>query len=161
MAHYVKRFIETVGSITDLNAPQMLGFFTTGLDVTRSKKLLKNIMFNPPKDLFTYERAENFIAMKEAMGTLRLQTPTSEKPRDRYKNSYPRSDNQPKRGANNGSLGRGRPLFPNRSINKVYTPFNTDRAQILEEIRDKPFFKSCLVNTHPMRGNQGLYCNYH
>lgn len=53
----------------DLNAPQGLRFFTIGLDVVKSKKLMKDIMFNPSKDLSeAYDRAKNFIAIEEAMG---------------------------------------------------------------------------------------------
>lgn len=59
LSQYVKRFREAVGTVTELDGPQTLGFFTAGLDVVKSKKLMKDIMFNPPKDLSkAYNRAE-------------------------------------------------------------------------------------------------------
>lgn len=65
LSQYVKRFREAVGIVAELNAPKALGFFTTGLDVVKSKKLMKDIMFNPPKDLSeAYDQAEGFIAIK-------------------------------------------------------------------------------------------------
>lgn len=57
--------------------------------------------------------------------------------------------------------GSGWPPFPNQSVNKIYTPFNTDRARILEKIKDKLFFEPCPPNNHPMRGDQSQYYNYH
>lgn len=55
----------------------------------------------------------------------------------------------------------GRSPFPNQSVNKIYTPLNTDRARILEEIRDKLYFEPCPTITHQQRGDQRRYCNYH
>lgn len=58
--------------MTGLNVPQVLGFFSTGLDSEKSRKLLKDIMFNPPKVLSkAYDRAENFIVIDEAIGILK------------------------------------------------------------------------------------------
>lgn len=78
-----------------------------GLDVVRSKKLVKDIMLNTPKDQAeAYDRAENLIAIEEAMGSLRLNTSSSEKPRDRDRNNHPKSDdksdNRIKKNFNNG-----------------------------------------------------------
>lgn len=53
----------------DLNIPQPLNFFTTGLDVERSHKLMKDIMFNPPKDLS--DRVKNYIKIIDAIGSLK------------------------------------------------------------------------------------------
>lgn len=70
--------------MTDLNVSQALGFFTTGLDVEKSKKLMKDIMLNPPKDLSeAYERAGNFIMIDDAMGSLKPQMCKSDRPRDK------------------------------------------------------------------------------
>lgn len=64
--------------MTDLNGPQAHGYFTTGLDVVRSKNLVKDIMFNDPKDLAeAYDRA-----IEEAIGRLRPNKSFSEKSRD-------------------------------------------------------------------------------
>lgn len=58
--------------MTKLDGLQALRFFTTGMDVVKSKKLMKGIMFNPPKDLSkAYNRAKNFISIKEAMISLK------------------------------------------------------------------------------------------
>lgn len=124
--------------MTDLNGPQAHGYFATGLDVVRSKKLVKDKMFNAPKDLAeAYDRAKGFIAIEEAMGRFRLNMPFSEKSRDQDRNNHSkldnnnRSDNHMKRNFNNGGSKGGRSPFPNRGVNKVYTPLNTDRAKIL------------------------------
>lgn len=64
LSQYVKMFREA-GTVTELNTSQALRFITTRLDVVKSKKLMKDIMFNPPKDLLeAYNRAENFIAIE-------------------------------------------------------------------------------------------------
>lgn len=161
LSQYVKRFREAVRTITDLNAPQALEFFTTGLDV-KLKKLMKDIIFNPPKDMLeAYDRAENFITIEEAMGNLKSQTHVLDKKKDRDKNGNPRPDMQPNRGFSSRGSGGGQPPFPNRSINKIHTPLSKDRARILEEIKDKLFFEPCPTNSHLMRGDPNQYCNYH
>lgn len=139
--------------VTDLNAPHALRFFTSRLDIMKSNKLMKDIMFNPPKDLSkAYNRAENFITIKEAIGSLKLQMGMIDKPKDQDMSYNPRSETQPMKKFNGGNLGSGQPLFPNQNVNKVYTPLNTDRARILEEVRDKPYFELCPTVTYPQRG---------
>lgn len=64
---------------------------------------------------------------------------TTDKPRDQDKSYNPRSEVQPKREFNSEGSGTGRPLFSSWNVNKIYTPLSTDRAKILEEIKDKPF----------------------
>lgn len=115
-------------------------------------------MFNPPKDLSkVYDRAENFITIDKAMGSLKLHMRTTNRPRNRDMIYNPRSETQPRKETRNGSVINGRPPFPNRSVNRVYTPLNTDRARILEEIRDKPFFKLCPVSNHPTIWDQSQF----
>lgn len=75
LSEYVKRFREAIRTMIELNAPQALGFFNTRLDVVKLKKLMKDIMLTPPKDLSeAYNRAKGFIAIKEAMGSLKPQS---------------------------------------------------------------------------------------
>lgn len=72
-----------VGTVTDLNMPQVLRFFSTGLDVEHSRKLMKYIMFNPPKDLSeAYDWAENFIAIDDVIGILKPQSRWVDRLRD-------------------------------------------------------------------------------
>lgn len=86
----MKRFREAVGIVTT--------FFTTGLDVVKSIKII-----NPSKDLSeAYDWAEEFIAIKEAMGSLKPHSHSSDKPRDRDRCNNPKLDMQPKRSFNNG-----------------------------------------------------------
>lgn len=60
----MKSFREAIDTMTYLNVPQTLGFFTTGLDVQKSKKLINDIMFNPPKDLSeANDWAENYCLL--------------------------------------------------------------------------------------------------
>lgn len=93
LSQYVKRFRTAVGTVSDLNAPQALRFFTIGLDVVKSKKLIKDIMFNPPKDLSeAYDRAKNFITIDKVVGSLKSQTRTPDKPRDRDRSHNPKSE---------------------------------------------------------------------
>lgn len=71
----MKRFKEAVGTVTDLKVPQALRFFTAGLDMEKSWKLLKDIIFNLPKDLLgVYDRAYNFITIDDVMGSLKQQS---------------------------------------------------------------------------------------
>lgn len=73
-----------IGTVTYLNIPQALGFFTTGLDTEKSRKLLKDVMFNIPNDLSkTYDRAANFIVIDDVMGSLKPQPRKMDKPWDR------------------------------------------------------------------------------
>lgn len=108
----MKRFREAVGTVTDLNVPQALEFFTTGLDTEKSRKLLKDIMFNPLKDLSeAYDRAENFIAIDDAMGSLKPQLRKTDRPQDRDRSYDPRPETQPRREIRNGSVGNGQRPF--------------------------------------------------
>lgn len=140
--------------------------------MVKSKKMMKDIMLNPPKDLSeAYDRAEGFIAIEEAIGSLKSHSQSSDRLKDRDKNNNPRSDSQSKRNFNNGGsrgrsfnnegLGGGRPPFRNRDANKVYTPLDTNRVKILEEVKDKPLFEPCPNNARPWRGNRDRYCDYH
>lgn len=146
--------------MTELNASQALGFFTTGLDVVKSKKLMKDIMFYLPKDLSeAFNQTEDFIAIEEDMGSLKPHSQLSDRSGDRDKSNHPRSGAQPKRSFNNGGSGGGnfnnggsrgcRPPFLNWGVNKVYTLLNTDRTKILEEMKNKPYFELCPANTKP------------
>lgn len=93
-----------VGTITDLNVPQALRFFTTGLDTEKSRKLLKDIMFNPLKDLSeAYDRAENFIVIDKDMESLKSQMRTSDMPKYRDRSYNPRSETQPRKETRNRS----------------------------------------------------------
>lgn len=164
LSQYVRRFREAIGTLTDLNIPQVLEFFTIGLDIEKSRKLLKDIMFNPPKDLSeAYDKVDNFIASDDVMGSLKSQSHWTDRPRDRdHDRSYnPRPDIQVKKGARNGSAGNDRPSFRNRGVNKVYTPLNTDGARILNEIKDKSFFEPCPVSNHTPKGDQSLFYQCH
>lgn len=141
LSQYEKRFRAAVSTVTDLNIPQALGFFTTKLDMEWSQKLMKNIMFNLPKDLSkVYDRTENFITIDDAMGSLKPQSRWADQPRDRDNNYNPRPDTQMNKETRNGSARNDKPPFRHRFDNKLYTPLNTDHARILNEIRDKPFF---------------------
>lgn len=164
LSQYVRRFREAVDTVTDLNIPQALEFFTIGLDMKKSRKLLKDIMFNPPKDLSeAYDKADNFIAIDDVMESLKSQSHRTDWTRDRdHDRSYnPRPDIQGKKGTRNRSAGNDRPSFRNWGVNKVYTPLNTDRAGILNEIKDKSFFEPCPVSNHTPKGDQSLFCQYH
>lgn len=91
----MKRFREGVGQVRQLDGHLALEYFRSGLDVVRSQKLVKNLMFNILKDLSkVYDIAEEFIAIEEAMGSLKPNI--VEKPRDRDKNNNPQSDNNGK-----------------------------------------------------------------
>lgn len=78
------QFREAVGTITDLNMLHALEFFTTALDINKSRKLMKDIMFIHPKDLSkAYNQTENFIAIDDVINSLGQQSRWSDKPRDR------------------------------------------------------------------------------
>lgn len=63
-----------------------------GLDVIKSKKLVKDMMFNHPKDLpETFDRAEGFIAVEESMSILKPRA--TEKPNEQDRSGYPKKDN--------------------------------------------------------------------
>lgn len=64
-----------------------------GLDVVKSKKLVKVLMFNHLKDLAeAFDRAEDFIIVEEVMSSLKLST--TEKPKDRDRNSSSKNDDK-------------------------------------------------------------------
>lgn len=85
--------------------------------MVRSRKLVKDMMFNTPKDLpKAYDIIEGFIAIKETMGSLKLNS--IEKLKDREMNNHPKSDNNNKldnQSTKNfsGGSGGGRPPSPN------------------------------------------------
>lgn len=71
---------------------QALGYFQMGLDVVKSKKLVKDLMFNISKDLSeAFDRAEGFIIVKEAMNSLKPST--TEKSKDWDMNNYSKNNN--------------------------------------------------------------------
>lgn len=124
--------------MAELNSLQALRFFTTGLDIGRSKKLVKDLVINPPIDLTeAFHRAEEFIAIEEALENFKPHDQPYEKSKDRDKpstqrsdNSQWKSDNPGKKSYNGGGSGSNRPPLPNRSVSKVYTPLTADRSKI-------------------------------
>lgn len=142
-----------------MNGSLALGYFQIGLDVVKSKKLMNDSMFNHLKDLAkSFDKAKGIITVEDAMRSLK--SSTTEKPKDRDMNNYPRSDNnnksdiQKKYNNNNWSSGGGHPFLLNHRVNKVYIPLNTDRATILEHMKDKLYFESAKNNTNSSKGNQ-------
>lgn len=63
-----------------------------GLDIIKSKKLVKDLMFNHPKDLAeAFDRAEGFIAVEEAMSSLKPRA--TEKLKEQDMSNYLKRDN--------------------------------------------------------------------
>lgn len=172
LGQYVKRFREAVGQITELNDLQAVGLFQNGLDLVKSEKLVKKLMFNHPKSLAeAFDKAEGYIVVEEAMNSLKR--PSSEKakesdkgkaeigPKTNGSNNNNRSEGGSRRYSGNWSQGEGRPPVLDQKVNKVYTQLNTDRATILDQIKNQPYFEPPQDNVKPGTGKPGKYCEYH
>lgn len=104
----------------------------------RSQKLMKNIMFNPLKDLSeAYDKVENFIGIDEAIRILKPQSRWVDRPHDQDQDT--RSETHVWKETNNGPTGSNKSPFRQQYDNKAYTPLNANRIRILNEIKDKPF----------------------
>lgn len=167
----MKKFREAVGQVSDLNDLQAVGLFQNGLDLVKSEKLVKKLMFNHPKSLAeVFNKAEGYIVVEEAMNSLK-------RPSDRMKEAdTPKAEGDQKKvgGITIGQMAARRNtiihgdkeiiaylLPPTQKVNKVYTKLNTDRSVILDQIRGQPFFEPPRDNFKPGQGNARKYCGYH
>lgn len=67
--------------MTDLNDLQAVGLFQNGLDLVKSEKLVKKLMFHHPKSLAeAFDKAEGYIVVEEAMNSLKR--PSSDRMRE-------------------------------------------------------------------------------
>lgn len=142
----MKRFREAVGQVTDLNDLQAVGLFQNGLDLVKSEKLVKKLMFHHPKSLAeAFDKAEGYIVVEEAMNSLKCLSSDRLKETDKDKAEGSQKKNEgtndrynggSKKYNNNWRQGGGRPPVPSQKVSRTYTQLNTDRAVILDQIKN-------------------------
>lgn len=143
---YLKRFRDTVSLMKKLNVAQAIAHLVQGLNLQTSKDLMKDIIAKEPTKLGDiYKLTEQHITIDKAFRALNL-----------YHNDRKHNREDDKGPTNARGKFKGK---PHDSI--TYTSLNSDRTEILHEIKNKPFFEKPPKMFPGAKRRTDKYCLYH
>ncbi|KAK1373441.1 hypothetical protein POM88_029634 [Heracleum sosnowskyi] len=184
LSTYMKRFQEAINNITNLDEREALTIFRRNLDPDNNERYVLDLIHKEPHILAAaYAMAARFIKETDVLQAMRMtrQGISPTRIQDPPKNNYNHQDKKfkPNRQSNyiqssqlvlptstpnsNQSVEPGQPkqkLEPRPEPN--WTPLNRARADILKEVRDKPFYYPPKpMATGPENRFVHKHCDYH
>ncbi|KAK1383956.1 hypothetical protein POM88_021691 [Heracleum sosnowskyi] len=184
LSSYMKRFQEAINNITNLDEREALTIFRRNLDPDNNERYVLDLIHKEPQSLAAaYAMAARFIKETDVLQAMRMtkQGISPTRIQDPPKNNFNHQDKKFKLNRQSNYIQSSQLAFPTSTPNSNqsvepgqpkqkleprpepnWTPHNRDRADILKEVRDKPFYYPPKpMATGPENRSVHKHCDYH